>query len=267
MLQKVAIVIPFYRDAISPYEKIALQQCENVLAAYPKIAIKPNSLKIPVDANMVSIEEEVSFDDSFFKGIEGYNKLMLSPIFYEQFLAYEYILIYQMDAFVFKDELADWCSQNWDYIGAPWIRKQIVSNPFKAAVLKAQQYLSTEFNLKKRGVPNKYQFENRVGNGGFSLRRVRPFYEVCVSMDKQIKEYLAYTAHQYNEDAFWSIEVNRKKKMLNIPDWQTGLKFAFEYAPQTAYGLNGYQLPFGCHDWDNYLEFWGPIFGKLGYEI
>ena len=32
------------------------------------------------------------------------------------------MLIYQLDAFVFQDDLAYWCQQNYDYIGAPWLR-------------------------------------------------------------------------------------------------------------------------------------------------
>ena len=267
MLKQVAVVIPFYRDTISAYEQVALQQCERVLSNYPKIAIKPASLTLPDVAGIIALAQTTSFNNDYFKSIAGYNRLMLSAEFYEQFTEYEYILVYQADAFVFRDGLSQWCSQDWDYIGAPWIRRATVKNPLKGLTLKVQQLLSTKFDLEKRGVPNKYQFENRVGNGGLSLRRVKPFYDICVSMQPQIETYLAETAHQYNEDAFWSIEVNRNKKVLNIPDWKTGLKFAFETYPQHAYNLNGQQLPFGCHDWDRYADYWRPIFKDFGYEI
>ncbi|WCT11905.1 DUF5672 family protein [Mucilaginibacter jinjuensis] len=267
MLKQVAVVIPFYRDTIPAYEQVALQQCERILSAYPKIAVKPVSLTLPDTAGIITFADTISFNDDYFKSIAGYNRLMLSAEFYERFSDYEYLLIYQADAFVFRDELGHWCSQDWDYIGAPWIRKSEVKNPVKSLILKIQQELSTSFNLKKDGVPNKYQFENKVGNGGLSLRRVKKFYEVCIAMQPQIEAYLAETAHQYNEDAFWSIEVNRKKKFLNIPGWKTGLKFAFETYPQHAYYLNGQQLPFGCHDWDRYADYWRPVFKSFGYEI
>src|SRR6185312_14561683 len=54
---------------------------------------------------------------------------------------YKYILFYELDAWVFRDELNYWCTKGYDYIGAPWLdssTKQIVG----------------------------------VGNGGFSLRKV-----------------------------------------------------------------------------------------------
>ena len=48
--------------------------------------------------------------------------LMLSPFFYESFLDFKYVLIHQLDVFIFKDELNYWCNQNYDYIGAPWFK-------------------------------------------------------------------------------------------------------------------------------------------------
>lgn len=65
----------------------------------------------------------VPFPDTYFKGIAGYNRLMMSPEFYETFAQWEYILIYQTDAWVFSDRLSEWCSKGYDYIGAPWIPK------------------------------------------------------------------------------------------------------------------------------------------------
>src|ERR1035438_315900 len=103
-MHKVAVIIPFYQDSLSEYEIIALEQCEKVLHAYPKIAIKPQSLVLPEATKKYNFSNEVSFEDKYFEGIKGYNSLMLSELFYSKFLDYEYILIYQLDAFVFKDE-------------------------------------------------------------------------------------------------------------------------------------------------------------------
>jgi hypothetical protein len=46
----------------------------------------------------ISVE---SFPKRYFENIEGYNELLLSASFYERFLDTKYILIYQLDAFVF----------------------------------------------------------------------------------------------------------------------------------------------------------------------
>jgi len=266
-LKQVAIVIPIYQEFISEFEAISLRQSESVLNSYPRIAIKPHHLTLPSSTNPESFTQIISFDDHFFSGIVGYNQLMLSPSFYEKFVEYEYILIYQLDAFVFTDLLSYWCNKGFDYIGAPWTRKDKSPNFFKSLILKAQQVVSTRFNLQKKGLPNKYQFEGKVGNGGLSLRKVKKFHNITLAMKATIDFYLSQAAYQYNEDAFWSIEVNRKTKQLNIPSYKEGLKFAFEKYPEIAYELNKSELPFGCHDWDAYIDFWRPIFKQYHFDI
>ncbi len=267
MLKKVAIIIPFYRNIISDYERISLQQCESILSSYPIIAIKPNHLTLPNEAGMLSITSIESFDDKYFVDTSGYNHLMLSPEFYLRFMDYEYILIYQMDAFVFNDQLTYWCNQNIDYIGAPWISQEDEKNRIKALELKVKSHIYTKLNVHRKGLPSDKQFINKVGNGGFSLRRVKAFYNITLLMKSRIQFYLSHNNFHYNEDAFWSIEVNRGKRILNIPSYKTGLKFAFEAYPERAIILNGLQLPFGCHDWDRYINFWRPIFKKYNFNV
>jgi hypothetical protein len=254
---KVAIIVPFYKAELTAYERIALQQCERVLGNHIKIAIKPRKLKLPDFLDTINFNEMVDFDNHYFESIDGYNRLMLSTEFYSKFQSFEYILIHQLDAFVFKDALLDWCSRNLDYIGAPWIRPVEHTDIIKAIKSKFQY-----------GVPSEKQFENKVGNGGFSLRRVSKFHNLTIQMQDKIDYYLQQKGvHEYNEDAFWSIEVNRKKRTLNIPSLKVGLQFAFESSPERALKLNQQQLPFGCHAWDLYTEFWRPVFKQLGYHI
>ena len=265
--KKVAVIIPFYRESIDHFERIALEQCNKKLGSHTLIAIKPHKLTLPEDANAIRFTDVVSFENSYFENIEGYNKLMLSAEFYETFLAYDYILIYQLDAFVFKDELDYRCQQGFDYIGAPWLRDIEHPDFAKAIKSKLKYYLHTRYDTHIKGEPSKYQYENKVGNGGFSLRNVRKFYNLCIKHKAMIDMYLEKGTHHYNEDRFWSIEVNRKNKVLNIPDYKTGAKFSIEHAPPRALKLNNGQLPFGCHAWDRTLDFWRPIFKQLGYSI
>jgi hypothetical protein len=263
---KVAVITPFYRDTILPHEEMALQQCEKVMSAYPRIAIKPQSLVLPAALEKYTFSDTVSFEEKYFDGVQGYNSLMLSEVFYSAFLEYDFILIYQLDAFVFKDELDYWCAQGYDYIGAPWLRTKndtAVKDLFYHVLFK----IHTRFNIKKNGLPSKKQFDNKVGNGGFSLRRVNKFYELSKSLRPQIEKYLSRNEHEFHEDAFWSIEVNRKKKLLNIPAYKIGLKFSIENAPYKALKINGGQLPFGCHAWELHPDFWRPIFEQCGYII
>jgi hypothetical protein len=64
------------------------------------------------------------FPEAYFKNISGYNKLLLSPVFYSRFIDYKYICICQFDTFIFRDELSYWCKKSYDYIEAPWLYKE-----------------------------------------------------------------------------------------------------------------------------------------------
>ncbi|WP_295771987.1 DUF5672 family protein [uncultured Mucilaginibacter sp.] len=269
-MKKVAVVIPFYRELITEHEAIALQQCQKLLSDHPIIAIKPYWLTLPKKAGIVNFTEVKNFDDQYFTGSLGYNRLMLSSEFYEQFLSYEYILIYQLDAFVFSDQLLYWCNQGFDYIGSPWLRNIGHVDFIKALKSRWQYYYHTRYDLQKNGVPSAKQFENRVGNGGFSLRRVKKFLQVTETRRADIDRYLNLVAqkiYEYSEDAFWSIEVNRKSRFLNIPDYKTAVSFGWETQLERARELNNGQLPFGCHAWDRNIDFWAPLFDEFGYEL
>ncbi|MGV8877882.1 MAG: DUF5672 family protein [Sphingobacteriaceae bacterium] len=263
----VSIIIPFYKNNLSENERLSLQQCFKLLHNYPIFAIKPLQLDGSF-LNEYSFSETISFDDSFFQNIQGYNRLMLSDRFYKHFLDFEFILIYQLDAFVFKDDLTYWCKQGYDYIGAPWLnytppRRDLV----KRTKEKLLKYFHTRYNIYIGELPSSRQFHNRVGNGGFSLRRVQRFYNLCKVSRVLIEKYNNENEKHFNEDVFWSIEINRKNKKLKIPLYQSALQFAFESDPENAFRINDKQLPFGCHAWEKYPDFWQPIFKELGYMI
>lgn len=262
-----AVIVPFYKTQLSQYENIALAQCIKVLGKHQVIAIKPNSLDLSAIEKHVHFADVKSFDDDFFSGIDGYNKLMLSTTFYQCFLEFEFILIYQLDAFVFRDDLDLWSAKSYDYIGAPWIRPINDPDLIKTVKTKFQNFFHKRYNVHKNGLPSAKQFENQVGNGGFSLRRVKKFFELTQIFSDKIAEYHLRSEHQFHEDAFWSIEVNRKKKWLNIPSCKVALQFSFENSPERAYRMMGNQLPFGCHAWDENLDFWEPYIMQQGYAV
>lgn len=267
MIKKVAIIIPLYKEKLNEYELIALAQCKKILHSHPIIAVKPTELVMPNEVIDVVGNNIETFDSHFFKDIQGYNQLMLSATFYERFLNYEYILIYQLDCFVFKDELNTWCNQKWDYIGAPWIKKIYHKNKLELAFSRIRDYFIEKFSQIDPNKPHQLHLKNKVGNGGFSLRKVKIFYDICLSMQSEINIYLSHPSNLYNEDVFWSLEVNRKQKLLNIPDGNTAINFAFEVPPFKPEKLTQANTPFGCHDWDHYLDFWSPIFKRHGYKI
>lgn len=265
--KQVAVIIPFYKSNLTNREIISLTQCFNILSEYRIIGVKPKSLDISTiygTERLTCVEE---FDDLYFKDVQGYNHLMLSEEFYKRFLNFEYILIYQLDAFVFRNELEEWCRKGFDYVGAPWFKRKENKSEWDESLTELKKKFYTFFNIYKRGLPSDRQFDNVVGNGGFSLRRVQKFYEIARDKRALMKPYLEREEFKFHEDVFWSIEVNRKSKILNIPSYRIGLQFSFENKPERAYQLNNKQLPFGCHAWDLHPNFWESHFRAAGVKM
>nr|WP_221391682.1 DUF5672 family protein [Dyadobacter sp. NIV53] len=208
----VAVVVPFYKTSLSVLERTSLDQCFKVLSEYPIIAIKPQSLNLSEIPDYEQFSDILSFADSYFKNVQGYNELMLSSDFYQRFPGFEFILIHQLDAFVFKNELKTWAHKGYDYIGAPWLKRIPDLNNFAAWKTRVKTRFYTYFNIFKYGLPSDRQFDNVVGNGGFSLRRVQVFYDLSIKFRSEMEVYIQRTEYKFHEDAFWSIEVNRKKE-------------------------------------------------------
>jgi hypothetical protein len=249
----VAIVIPIYKQHLLPFEDISLKQCLKVLGNYPVYLAVPESLNVSAYRKYSSRLEVTAFNDDYFKGIEGYNHLMLSREFYRRFKSYKFILIYQLDSFVFKDELIHWCSQNYDYIGAPFVDStwnvSLATNMSKTRIRKYARFLFGQVNLT-------------IGNGGFSLRKVSKL-RAMLWLFRKVTEKI-----DYNEDLFWSFYIPGRMPFYKIPALEASLKFAFETNPKKCLELNNKQLPFGCHGWEkNDLEFWAPVLKEYGYDI
>lgn len=267
-MTKAVVVIPVYKPELSEYEKIALVRCQAVLSKYDIILVKPQNLAIDFKISGTTFTS-LSFDDHYFEDIHGYNRLMLSAGFYESFSSYEYILIYQPDAFVFADQLDYWCNQGYDYIGAPWFAEKDPVNIFDELVGRIKNYIYVRYNVKyKNGMPKiGKQLAGRVGNGGFSLRKTEVFIKYCIKYKVLIDHYCSLKHSWFNEDIFWSIELNRKQRQIKTPVLKKALKFAFETRPEKAFKMNNHELPFGCHAWDKNVSFWRPVFKTYGYEI
>lgn len=228
--EQVAVVVPAYKTILSETEQISLSQLFNVLGSYDIYYAVPQSLQAEYLDN-ASIER---FADSFFENIAGYNQLMLSKEFYRRFNKYNFILIYQLDAFVFSDCLLDFCNLDYDYIGAPWLT-----------------------GMRKR-VDDTYVYVI-VGNGGFSLRNVQSTIHLLDTNKDELKNYCD------NEDKFFAYS---NSPFFKVAPVSIALSFAFERQVKQCFELNNRKIPFGCHAWERYdYDFWKPYIEKFGYEL
>ena len=262
----VAILVPLSnRTFFTEDEKISLLHLDHHLKDFDRYFIVPKNLNIEKEGFKVK-----RFDLKFFGSISAHRKLLFSKNFYQKFSNYRYILIYHLDALVFSNQLMDWCQKGYDYLGPPWIKHK--DTPYA-------------------GNPN---FEGKVGNGGFSLRKVDSILSVFNSKklwknpfrralseflhEKSITRYNSLTNvfrywhpkyngvleemknYHHNEDHFWASRATHYFSKFKIAPVDVAIKFAFECVPRYCYELNEKQLPFGCHAWKRYdPEFWEPF--------
>ncbi len=250
----VTIVIPLYREKLPELELRILQHNLSVLAAHPITFVLPQGLSTIAMQQQFGIDnyKQVRVSSHWMgagKGVAGYNKMMTSERFYTLFTDYEYILICQTDAYLFRDEVAMWCNKGYDYIGAPWIKKAKYNNILFKLWFKIQQAARSG----KKEMMRHNLFE-RVGNGGLSLRRVRSCIRACQKYKTQRDSMLAIPRHLHNEDVFWALIPS----CFNYPTYLEAAHFALDLKPELGMQLTEGKLPFGCHGLtvEHIYKFW-----------
>lgn len=245
------IAVPVYTAPPNATETASLRQCLKVLGGeHPIVFFGPENLDTRFYEDMARelgvkwIYEK--WENAYFESPLTYSKLLLSPDFYSRFIRWEYLLIYQSDCWVFRDELAAWCGKGYDYIGAPWFEGYSHADA-------ASDFLSPS------------------GNGGFSLRKVWSFIE-CLHM-LEAKIIAGPSDVEDIDDALDAEDMNdfladqhEDITVVNVfprimPDFaiapvNEAMLFSFESLPERLYTLTG-KLPFGCHGYAKYSpDFW-----------
>ncbi len=263
------IVIPVYKPDLTANESASLKQLLSVVPTHKIIFMCSKSFDLKNYISIIKLFDHIQigierFSGYYFSSVSSYNKLLLSANFYKRFTSYKFILLYQLDAWIFKDELDYWCEQDYDYIGAPWFEG------FKND--EEKQFIG-------------------AGNGGFSLRKVKSHIKVLTTfsylvspknviktrlkevhgivsfiqeaaaflVDLSIKNntYYLFNNYKLNEDFFWGDLVPSKFTWFKVADVRSAIKFSFECNPRKLYKLNNFQMPFGCHAWEKYEpDFW-----------
>ncbi len=252
-IPKVAIFVPVYKPVLSSDEAISLRHLKHYLSKYDKFVIMPEDLEFS-DQDF----ELIKFPSEFFKSVAAFSRFSLSERLYSTFSEYEYVLSYQLDCLVFSDQLGEWCTKGYDYIGAPW---------FKTPQLGWS-----------------YEGPERAGNGGLSLRHVAHSIEAIRRSNqtglwdmarslaavrpnhlyRDLKRALllkrnAAATYPRGEDLWWSMLAQDYMPEFRVAPVEIAVKFAFETNPEYCFEVNGGQLPFGCHAWGKYQRsFWEP---------
>lgn len=263
------MVIPVHSPQPSAYELISFHQCFTILSERDIKIVAPEGLSLESYQKVVPNFEIIYINPKWQSNLMAYNKLKISRFFYNLFKDYQFLLTYELDAFIFKDELDYWCDKNYDYIGAPWFEGFDNAKPGAELI--------------------------KVGNSGFSLRKIHPILKVLKKLyykkyadfgtgrKNLLKAYLKapflwlinqldenYTVQNSGlyEDRFFCDVVPAFSKEFKIAPISEAISFSFELHPRTLFELNNDKLPMGCHAWWRYdLAFWRPYIENEGYTL
>lgn len=257
MPEEVCIALPLYKPKLDPFEELSYRRVFEVLGNHPIFGFMPRGFQWQPPAGIPGKLRRMELDPRHFRNGETYSQLLQSKVFYDSFAQFRYVLVHQLDCYVFRDELMQWCAKGYDFIGAPIFEGFFPEDPSKAGSF--------------------------VGNGGFSLRRVdaclrvlrsrkiyrpqRPFWRRAsplepVKMAKRLLMELGLCngvrscTYEHGEDIFWSRHARHFSPEFNVAPVSEGFRFSWDYAPRHCHTITGGQLPFGCHSWERYdLDF------------
>lgn len=236
--QLAVVVIPVYKVKLNEFEKVSLAQVRHVLRDWPTVFLAPESLNFDFGNLGEGVQVE-RFPKKFFASRECYSELLLQPVFYERFINYEYMLIYQLDAFVFSDRLKEFCELGYDYVGAPCYNEEWQT------------------------------LHICVGNGGFSLRRTSKCIDVIkksYALDFKIPR--GFVLRQF-EDLFFGFYASKKEADFHVPAADLAANFCIQESWKYYWKIwkEGWR-PFGIHYWPRQdYDLWYRCISALGYEL
>ena len=235
-MNRVVIVVPIYRKELNRCETMSLERLFSILKNNKIVFVAPKRMKSEI-GNIFWGREVEYFDDVWFVNRQSYSRFCLDGDLYKRFEDFDYMLIHQLDAFIFYDKLAYFCNLNYDYFGAPhsWLSEDEISK-----VAKSDEGFY-------------------VGNGGLSLRNIRKCRNV-IGIKKRIEERIGIEGYFDNaEDSFFTYCGLCEDIDFRIPSVSEAVFFSIQGDVdffRLKKKLNG-KIPFGTHAWTK--EFCFPL--------
>lgn len=247
---KFCIVIPIYKKELDCTENLSLDRLIKQIEGkkYKVYLVKPESLDCTNYHKLINNRikvENICFNDDYFKDIHGYSQLCLNYEFYNKFSSFEYIYIYQLDCYLLNDNLEFWTQFDYDYIGGP--------------ILSTGAGWDT---LDKK--TNKW--EPKVGNGGFSLRKISTFKELT-DPNGEFRNHYKITddilSKVIYEDKYFCNDLYKYYDLV-MPNWEEASKFSWDMNVDLYNKFFKIEyLPMCAHAWTRNIRFWKDKFSEL----
>ena len=236
MKNSFCIVIPLYNEIPKEYEKVALNQLNNVIKNknYNIFAIIPHGMDISNYKQYTYIKSFIDENPFYFKNTSAYSQLLLSHFLYIGFADYAMMYIFQSGVYIFKDEFQKYADTNFDYIGAPII-----------------------------GYGSDWTHVPQIGNGGFSLRKISTFIDLTKPETLQALGISDNDIISQKYEDLFICDTLKFKYELSMPTVSDALKFAWDRNSREIYNNVTKELPMAAHWYKHQIEFWSTIIPEL----
>jgi hypothetical protein len=267
--EPLVVVVIVHRPDPSPAEQASLLQLMAVLGHRPILLLHPRGLDPRAYRRLAPALRCRAVAPRHLASYQAFARFKHSLGLYWSLRRYRFILFYELDAWIFRDDLDTWMASGYDNIGAPWF---------------AGWYPQPGEPLRLQG----------AGNGGFCLRRTSACLRVLLSFVyleplseviprrlalprsgdptwlRWLRNGLSALAHlsvanntfflfdNWNgpEDLFWAQLVPRAHPWFRNAPAEVAARFSFEVHPDLLYARFG-ALPTGCHKWPTFYQgFW-----------
>ena len=222
--QRYVTTVPVYKAKPSQSEAFSLLQLR-ILGVQNVTLVCPEDLDLSAYFDLWPDLQVQRFAPEHFLSVQSYNNLVSSPDFYTPFARYDYLLIYQLDAFLLSNQVLEFCDQGYDYYGAPWIKG-----------FPQYRFLFNRWPIQL----NSKRFQ--VGNGGLSLRKVSSTLSLLNRKEGHISKTF------FMEDAFFGYWGSVDPDFHACPPL-VAARFSLEMEPEYWMEKTG-TLPMGMHGFE-----------------
>jgi hypothetical protein len=275
--RRVAIMVPMPTPVLSEDEEVSMRHLRAHLDHYDKFLLVPQGMGIRMEGFTV-----VELDRKHFGSAANHNRMLYRTDFWEKFADYEYVLMYHLDALVFSDRLLEWCDQDLDYIGspflickdAPWVKVERCGNG-GFALYRVPSVLKVLWN-RYHADPSKYLEDHCSRFLAFQSKVLKPLRMAAPSWIKnsapqnlrgQLRKMDRAEVNERGNDLFWSDMAKTFFPAFKVGTLEQGLAFSFEMEPRRCLERTGGVMPFGCHAWARYDKaFWEGRILKDGQQ-
>jgi len=228
-------IVPVYKVTPSKSEAFSFMQLRE-LQVQNVTLMCPEGLDISVYQALWPEIKVARFAPEHFLSVQIYNNFMLEPSFYETFAArYQWMLVYQLDAFIFSNNINAFCELGYDYYGAPW----------------RVGYPKLSFLFNRFPIPLTTQ-RFYVGNGGFSLRNIPKTIDLLRRTQGHISR------SYFMEDVFFGYWGSIDAQFHACPA-DIGARFSCETYPDHWLKITK-RFPMGTHNFERVGPEWAAEF-------